>query len=133
MQQDLKNKVLLQASLQVHQVKLDELEQALGATPTAARTAAVGLFFGPTVVGYRRFVDAINLDLDRALLGGHEVTWTRPFVGDEPVEACMTMVDHSIKGGMEFGVFETTFSTPAGELIQTQRTTFIERSQSSKA
>jgi len=28
---------------------------------------------------------------------------------------------------MEIGVFETRFTTPAGELIQTQRTTFIER------
>ena len=127
MRQDLKNQVLLRVSIKAHKVKLDELEQALGATPTAARTASVGLFFGPTVVGYRRFVDTINLDLDRALLGGHEVTWVRPFVSDEPVQAVMTMVDHSLKGSMEFGVFETTFSTPAGELIQTQRTTFIER------
>ena len=133
MRQDLKNKVLLKVSLKVHQVKMDELEQALGATPTAARTAAVGIFFAPTVVGYRRFVDAINLDLDRALLGGHEVTWTRPFVGGESVEACMTMVDHTMKGGMEFGVFETTFSTQAGELIQTQRTTFIERAKQPKS
>ncbi len=127
MRTDLKNQVLLKVSLKAHQIKLEELEQALGATPTAGLTASIGLFFGPTVVGYRRFVEKVNLDLDRALLGGHEATWIRPFVADEPVEACMTMVDHSIKGAMEFGVFETTFSTPDGELIQTQRTTFIER------
>jgi acyl dehydratase len=127
MRSDLKNQVLLKASLTAHPVKLEELAQALGSTPTAALTASIGLFFGPTVVGYRRFVDAIHLDLDRALLGGHEATWTRPFVANEPVEASMTMLDHTMKGAMEFGVFETTFSTPAGELIQTQRTTFIER------
>jgi hypothetical protein len=28
---------------------------------------------------------------------------------------------------MGIGTFETRFSTPAGELIQSQRTTFIER------
>jgi hypothetical protein len=127
MRADLKNQVLLTVSLNAHKVKMEELEQALGATATSSRTAAIGLFFGPTVVGYRRFVEKVDLDLDRALLGGHEATWTRPFAPDEPVEACMTMVDHSMKGTMEFGVFETTFSTPGGELIQTQRTTFIER------
>ena len=127
MKSDLIGQVLVSASLRAHAVKLLELEQSLGASPTAARTAAVGLFFGPTVVGYRRFVDAIDLDLDRALLGGHELQWERPFEPDEPVEVSLIMVDHSTKGGMEFGVFETRFCTPAGALIQTQRTTFIER------
>ncbi|MDB5818698.1 MAG: hypothetical protein JWQ11_2338 [Rhizobacter sp.] len=123
---------LLGASLTAHAVKLDELAVALGDTPTSARTAALGLFFGPTVVGYRKFVAAIDLDLDRALLGGHEVTWQRPFAANEPVEAVMTMVEHSQKNGMEFGTFETRFSTPAGELIQTQRTTFVERAATAK-
>jgi hypothetical protein len=127
MRADVKGKSLLRASLVAHQIKLEELAHALGDTPTALATASVGLFFGPTVVGYREFVDAIGLDLNRALLGGHEANWERPFRADEPVLAEMTMVDHSEKNGMEFGVFETRFSTPSGELIQTQRTTFIER------
>jgi acyl dehydratase len=127
MRKDVKGKVLLEASLTAHEVKLQELAAALGNGPSAARTAALGLFFGPTVVGYRQFVDAIDLDLDRALLGGHEVSWQRPFAANEKVQAVMTMVEHSEKNGMEFGTFETRFSSPEGELIQTQRTTFIER------
>lgn len=118
---------LLTASLVAHQVKLDELAHALGDTPTARDTARLGLFFGPTVVGYRAFVDAIDLDLGRALLGGHETRWVRPFEPGERVEAEMKMVDHQEKNGMEIGIFETSFSTPAGEPIQVQRTTFIER------
>jgi hypothetical protein len=124
-----KGETLLRASLTAHKVKMDELAMALGATATASQTAAIGLFFGPTVVGYRDFVDAIGLDLNRALLGGHESTWERPFKADEAVLAEMTMIDHSEKNGMEFGVFETRFTTPAGELIQSQRTTFIERAR----
>jgi hypothetical protein len=127
MYSDRKGQVLLRAELVAHRVKLEELAHALGDTPTAPETAALGLFFGPTVVGYRKFVDAVGLDLGRALLGGHEVMWSRPFRPDEPVVAEMAMVDYSEKNGMGIGTFETRFSTPAGELIQSQRTTFIER------
>jgi hypothetical protein len=129
MRSDKKGHKLLSVALKVHAIKLDEIAHALGDTPSASETARLGLFFGPTVVGYRDFVDAIDLDLERALLGGHETTWTRPFNADEPVRAEMTMVDHQDKNGMEIGVFETTFTTPAGEPIQVQRTTFIERTR----
>jgi acyl dehydratase len=127
MHREQKGKTLLQASLVVRSVKVDELAQALGDTPSARETARLGLFFGPTMVGSRRFVQAIGLDLERALLGGHEMNWVRPYADDETVQASVTMVDHQDKNGMEIGVFETRFTTPAGELIQTQRTTFIER------
>src|ERR1700709_2803392 len=121
-----KDRQLLAATLTVHPVKLEELAAALGSGPSATATASIGLFFGPTVVGYRKFVEAVDLDLDRALLAGHEATWYRPFAANEQVEAAMTMVDYSEKNGMEIGVFETSFSTPDGQLIQAQRTTFIE-------
>jgi hypothetical protein len=127
MRSDRKGQKLLSVSLVAHSIKLEELAHALGDTPSAADTARLGLFFGPTVVGYRDFVDAIDLDLERALLGGHEAVFARPFVPDEPVRAEMTMVDHQDKNGMQIGVFETRFTTPSGEPIQTQRTTFIER------
>jgi len=118
---------LLTANLTVHAVKLEELAAALGNGSNAMATASIGLFFGPTVVGYRKFVEAVDLDLDRALLGGHETTWQRPFAAGEQVQACMRMVEYSEKNGMEIGVFETSFSAPGGQLIQSQRTTFIER------
>jgi hypothetical protein len=118
---------LLSVPLVAHSIKLDEVAHALGDTPSAYDTARLGLFFGPTVVGYRDFVETVGLDLGRALLGGHEITFARPFNPDESVTAVMTMVDHQDKNGMEIGVFETRFTSSAGELIQTQRTTFIER------
>jgi len=127
MQSNRKGQVLLKVNLVAHSVKLEEVAHALGDTPTASQTAAIGLFFGPTVVGYRNFVDSIGLDLERALLGGHEVTWSRAFRPDEALVAEMSMVDYSEKNGMEIGVIETRFSTPGGELVQSQRTTFIER------
>lgn len=127
MRSDRKGETLLRASLIAHGIKMEELAHALGDTPTSHQTASIGLFFGPTVVGYRDFVDAISLDLNRALLGGHEASWQRAFRPDESVLAEMVMVEHTEKNGMQIGVFETRFSTPGGEVIQTQRTTFIER------
>ncbi|HVZ46556.1 MAG TPA: MaoC family dehydratase N-terminal domain-containing protein [Ramlibacter sp.] len=132
MKSDRVGATLLRASLVAHQVKLDELASALGNTPSARDTARLGLFFGPTVVGYRNFVDAIGLDLERALLGGHETRWIRPFEAGESVQAEMKMVDYQEKNGMEIGVFETSFSTPDGQPIQIQRTTFIERAAKAK-
>jgi hypothetical protein len=132
MRQDILDKEVLQTTLVAHAVKLEELAHALGDTPSAATTARIGLFFGPTVCGYRAFVNAVDLDLDRALLGGHEIRWSRPFDADEPLSARMVMTEHSLKNGMEFGVFETSFRTPGGELVQTQRTTFIERAPQAK-
>jgi hypothetical protein len=129
MRSERKGQKLLSVALVAHAVKLDELAHALGDTPSAPDTARLGVFFGPTVVGYRDFVDAIGLDLERALLGGHEAVFARPFAADEPVRAEMTMLDHQEKNGMEIGVFETRFTTPSGEPIQTQRTTFIERAR----
>ena len=129
MQSNRKGDVLFQVSLVAHAIKIEEVAHALGDTPSSRESASIGLFFGPTVVGYRDFVNAIDLDLNRALLGGHEITWSRPFRVDEPVLCEMKMTDHSEKNGMEFGVFETRFTTPASELIQVQRTTFIERAK----
>ena len=132
MKRDRIGQILLKASLVAHQVKLDEMAHALGNSATAHDTARLGLFFGPTVVGYRNFVNAIDLDLERALLGGHETHWTRPFRADESVQAEMKMVDHQEKNGMEIGIFETRFTTLSGEPIQVQRTTFIERAPRSE-
>lgn len=126
MKGELKGRVLVTAVTRAHAVKIAELEALLG-TPSASATARLMPFFGPTVVGEARFVEALGLNLDRALLGGHELTVRRPFVPDEPVNVEMRLADYSEKNGMQFGTIETRFSTPSGEEIQTQRTTFIER------
>jgi acyl dehydratase len=107
-------------------VKIDELTALLG-TSSGVDTARVLPFFGPTVAGESAFVDALGLRLDRALLGSHEVEFERPFVPDEPLNVQLTLADLSEKNGMQFGTIETRFTTPNGEEIQVQRTTFIER------
>jgi hypothetical protein len=126
MKAEMKGQTLLTLDTKAHAVKLAEMEALLG-TPTARETARLALFFGPTVAGEARFVEAVGLNLDRALLGGHEIAARRPFVPDEPVRIEMKLADCSEKNGMQFGTIETRFATPAGEEIQTQRTTFIER------
>jgi hypothetical protein len=126
MKGELQGKVLLTTQAKAHGVKLDEIE-ALLQTPTARDAARIGLFFGPSVAGYLAFVDAIGLDLNRALLIGHEIDWTRPFKDDEPLSIELKLAEYSEKDGREIGTVETRFSTPQGELVQTQRTTFMER------
>lgn len=123
---DLKGQVLLRTRIRAHAVKLDELEAALG-TSTAAQTARLLPFFGPTVAGEAAFVKALGLRLERALLGGHAVAFQRPFIPDEVVEVEMRLADYSEKNSMQFGTIETRFTTPMGEEVQVQTTTFIER------
>ncbi len=126
MRKELQGKKLLSADIRAHSVKLGEIE-ALLASETAETTARIGLFFGPSVAGYRAFVDAIGLDLNRALLAGHEIAWNRPFEPDERVRAELYLTDYTEKNGAEIGVVEARFFAENGEVIQTQRTTFIER------
>jgi hypothetical protein len=122
----LKGKILAKLETRAHAVKIAELEALLG-TPNAAQTARLNLFFGPTVIGESNFVKTLELNLDRALLGGHEITFHRAFVPDEHLHVEMRLADYSEKNGMQFGTIETRFATPYGEEIQVQTTTFIER------
>ncbi len=126
MKSELKGQSIHTLHTKAHAVKMAELEKALG-TPSAAHTASLALFFGPTVAGDLGLIDAIGLDLSKALLGGYELRWRRPFVPDEPVVIESRLADVSTKNDMQFGVVETTIRTPEGEEIQTQSTTFIER------
>lgn len=126
MRKELQGKLLLSANVRAHSVKLDEIE-ALLESESASKAARIGLFFGPSVAGYRAFVDAIGLDLNRALLAGHEIAWNRYFEPDEHVRAELYLTDFTEKNGAEIGVVEARFFAENGEVIQTQRTTFIER------
>lgn len=96
-------------------------------TESAGDTARVALFFGPCVMGEAAFVEALGLNLDRALLGGHAIEYERPFEPDEPLKVELQLAEFSEKNGMQFGTLETRFFTPRGEQIQLQTTTFIER------
>ena len=126
MKAELKGKVLLSIQTRAHAVKIDELAALLG-TASGAQTARLVPFFGPCIAGEAAFVEALGLNLDRALLGGHAVDFDRPFVPDEPLHVEMRLADYSEKNGMQFGTIETRFCTPRGEEIQLQTTTFIER------
>lgn len=123
---NLKGQVLVRTRTRAHAVKIAELADLLG-TESGGDTARLVPFFGPTVVGEARFVQALGLNLDRALLGGHAIDIERAFEPDEPVEVEMRLADYSEKNGMQFGTIETRFATPGGQTIQVQTTTFIER------
>lgn len=126
MKEELKGQLIRTVRTKAHAVKMAEMEKALG-TPSARETASLALFFGPTVEGDLGLIDEIGLDLNKALLGGYDLQWKRPFVPDEPLVIETRLTDVSMKGKMQFGVVETRISTPEGEEIQTQTTTFIER------
>lgn len=126
MRGDLKGQVLLRLSTRAHAVKLAELEALLG-TGSARDTARLLPFFGPTVAGEAAFAEALGLQLDRALLGGHAIEFQRPFKPDEELDVELRLADYAEKNSMQFGTVETRFLTPQGEEIQVQRTTFIER------
>lgn len=126
MKGELKGQILLQTQTRAHAVKMAELQDMLG-TASGQDTARLVPFFGPCVMGEAAFVNALGLDLERALLGGHAIEFDRPFVPDEPLHVEMRLADYSEKNGMQFGTIETRFTTPNGEEIQLQTTTFIER------
>ena len=126
MKSELKGQVLLRIETKAHSVKIAEFTRAIG-TDSALETARLAAFFGPTIAGEEEFVRALGLNLDRALMGSHELKWLRPFVPDESLRVELRLADIYEKNKMQFGVVETTFRTPTGEEIQTQRTTFIER------
>ncbi len=106
--------------------RLDDLARAL-ATSSAAETAALVPFFGPTVGGETHFVDVLGLDLSRALLGGLSYQWTRPFRSGETVGVKVFIEKVFDKGSNRFGIVVAEFSAGDGSLIQRQSSTFIER------
>ncbi|QSE87430.1 MaoC family dehydratase N-terminal domain-containing protein (plasmid) [Rhodococcus pseudokoreensis] len=110
----------------VSAARIDNLARALGST-SAAGTARLAPFFGPTVAGETQFVEVLGLDLSRALLGGLTYEWTRPFHRDETVNITVFIDKVFDKGSSRFGVVVAEFHDSDGDLIQRQSSTFIER------
>jgi len=125
MKPELKGTRLKTIRTRAHAVKMAELEKTLG-TASAPETARVALFFGVTATGDLEIVEQIGLDLERGLLGGHEIRWQRPFEPDEEVVIDISLDDVYDKGKNRFAVVASVFSTPAGEEIQRQYSTFIQ-------
>jgi hypothetical protein len=99
-------------------------------TESAAETARLVPFFGPTLDGEAHLVEVLGLDLSRALLGGVSYEWERPFRSDESVRAHVVVDKVFDRGSNRFGVVVAEFSDAEGALIQRQAATFIERGTS---
>jgi acyl dehydratase len=106
--------------------RLAKLAAALG-TESAAGTATLVPWFGPTVAGEQQFVEILGLDLSRALLGGLAYRFERPFVAEETVTVKVFVEKVFDKGSNRFGLVAAEFTDKAGVLVQRQSATFIER------
>lgn len=127
MDASIKGKILSHGPYQVSEGKLDELITAL-ATENAAATASLVPCFGPVLDGGEQpFVEKIGLDFSRALLGGIDYEWARPFAPGEEVDAKVFIEDAYEKSGMVFAVVTSEFTDQTGTLVQRHRATFIER------
>jgi hypothetical protein len=110
----------------ISESRLSDLSRALG-TSSAGETATLVPFFGPTVAGETQFVEVLELDLSRALLGGLSFEWARPFRSGESVDVKVFIEKVFDKGTNRFGVVVAEFNDTEGALIQRQSATFIER------
>ena len=119
-------RVVVDTELLVDPARIEQLAAALG-TPTAYETALRVPFFGPTAAGQDSVVGPLELDLSRALQGGQSFEWHRPFRLGETVRCTVTIEDILDKTTLHLATVLAEFRGAEGELIQRQRTTFIER------
>jgi hypothetical protein len=122
-----KGQTLIEVRQRVEPVKLAELAAAIG-TDSGGETARLVPYFGPTIAGEQLLVDLLGLDLSRALLAGQSYEWRRPLEPGETVAIRVFIENVYEKGSNTFGVVATEIRDDSGELVQQQRTTFIERS-----
>ncbi len=118
--------VLATATLSVDLPHLQAVAAAIG-TATGERTATLVPFFGPTVAGERALLDALALDVSRSTLGEQRYRWRRPFRAGEAVDVVVTLDGVSERGLNRLYVVRSDLSDAAGSVVQTQATTFVER------
>jgi hypothetical protein len=123
---DTLGQVIVDTELVVEEQRVRQLAAAIG-TPTAMDTALRAPFFGPTAAGQESVVGPLNMDLSRALQGGQSYEWHRPFRLGETVRCTITIEDILDKTTLHLATVLAEFRDSDGELIQRQRTTFIER------
>src|SRR5438067_3559707 len=99
--ESMKGQTLFEVERTIDELKLEELTTAL-ATETAAETATLVPFFGPTIPGELLFVELLEMDLSRALLGGISYQWTRPFQPGEKVSVKVFVEDLYEKSNLQF-------------------------------
>ena len=96
-------------------------------TPTAGEVALRLPFFGPTVGGSDSVVGPIGLSLERGLAGGQSFEWHRSFRLGERVSVVVSVEDIIDKGTLHLATVLSEYRDADGELIQRQRTVFVER------
>lgn len=123
---NLLGQIVVDTELVVDGARIEQLARAIG-TPTAMDTALRAPFFGPTAAGQDSVVGPLQMDLSRALQGGQSYEWHRPFRVGETVRMTVTIEDILDKATLHLATVLAEFRGADGELIQRQRTSFIER------
>lgn len=123
---DTLGKVIVETDLVVEPDSLQQLAEAIG-TDTAAATAARVPFFGPTAAGQDSVVEPIDMDLSRTLQGGQAYEFHRAFTPGETVRLTVSVEDILDKGSFQLATVLSEFRGADGDLIQRQRTTFVEQ------
>jgi hypothetical protein len=123
---DTLGKVIVETDLVVEPDQLEQLAAAIG-TETGAATATMLPFFGPTAAGQDSVVGPIGMDLARTLQGGQAYEWHRAFSRGETVRLTVSVEDILDKGSFQLATVLSEFRGADGELIQRQRTTFVEQ------
>ncbi|WP_420623485.1 FAS1-like dehydratase domain-containing protein [Candidatus Poriferisodalis sp.] len=118
--------VLVETEVVVEPESVALLVDALG-TPTAGEVALRLPFFGPTVGGSDSVVGPIGLSLERGLAGGQSFEWHRSFRLGERVSVVVSVEDIIDKGTLHLATVLSEYRDADGELIQRQRTVFVER------
>jgi len=124
MNRDLIGKTLKVVWTKAHAARISELEQLLGTT-SARDGARLSIFFGLTIGRDLELPKLVGMVMDRTLMLGHEVSWSRPFEPDEEVRVTVSLVEIQDKPDREIAVIDSVFVTPAGEEIQRQKSTFV--------
>ncbi len=118
--------VLVDTEVVVEPASVALLVDALG-TPHAQEVALRLPFFGPTVGGGDSVVGPIELSLERGLAGGQSFEWHRSFRPGERVSVVVSVEDIIDKGTLHLATVLSEYRDADGELIQRQRTVFVER------
>ncbi len=126
MDESVKGKVLFEVEDVLSPHQIETLAAAIGSS-TGRETASLVPYFGPTIAGERALVDALNIDLKKALLGTQTYEWVRPFRPGERVRIRVYVNDAYTKGNLRFAVVVSEFKDEHDELICRQCTVFIER------
>lgn len=118
--------VIVETEVVVDEERVRRLAKAIG-TETALETALRVPFFGPTAAGQDSVVGPLDMDLRRALQGSQSYEWHRSFHIGETARLTITIEDILDKGRTQLATVLAEFRGQDGELIQRQRTSFVER------